>query len=95
MKKVYLAMVAFLFATVAFSQGTITGTVVDGETGDPLPGASVMERGTSNGVSTDFDGRFSIDVSSSSGTLVISYIGFQGQSVNYSSTGNIGAVTLR
>ncbi|EAR03049.1 TonB-dependent receptor [Maribacter sp. HTCC2170] len=95
MKKMYMAMAAFLVTAIAFSQGTITGTVVDGEMGGPLPGASVVVQGTTNGTSSDFDGNFSIDVDSDSGTLVVSYIGYVTQSVPFSSTGNIGSISLQ
>ncbi|UOB16035.1 SusC/RagA family TonB-linked outer membrane protein [Abyssalbus ytuae] len=42
----------------------------------PLPGASIIEKGTGNGVVTDFDGNFSINVTSKDAILVISYLGF-------------------
>ncbi|WP_337251761.1 hypothetical protein [Maribacter halichondriae] len=42
MKKMYLAMVSFLMVAIAFSQTTITGTVLDGDNGGPLPGANVL-----------------------------------------------------
>ena len=42
MKKTYMALAAFLMTAIAFSQGTITGTVVDGDIGGPLPGASIV-----------------------------------------------------
>ncbi|MDT7828691.1 carboxypeptidase-like regulatory domain-containing protein [Pricia sp. S334] len=95
MKKFYFAMAALFMTAVTFSQGTVTGTVVDGETGDVLPGANVVEKGTTNGTTTDFDGNFSIDVSTDSGTLMISYIGYVRQSANFSSSGNIGSITLQ
>ncbi len=95
MRKTYMAMVAFLMTVVAFSQGTITGTVVDGELGGPLPGASIVVQGTTNGTSSDFDGNFSIDVSSNSGTLAISYIGFVTQNVSFTSADNIGSIALQ
>ncbi|HEA21420.1 MAG TPA: SusC/RagA family TonB-linked outer membrane protein [Pricia antarctica] len=60
-------------------QSTITGTVVDSE-GVPLPGANVVEKGTSNGTQTDFDGNFTLEVEDGA-SLVISYIGFQTQEV--------------
>ncbi len=88
-------MAAFLMSAIAFSQGTVTGTVVDGETGDVLPGANVVEKGTSNGATTDFDGNFSIDVSTDSGTLIISYIGFVRQAATFESPGSMGTITLR
>ena len=60
-------------------QNTVSGTVTD-NTGAPLPGASIVQKGTTNGTQTDFDGNFSIDVPSNA-TLVISYIGFATQEI--------------
>lgn len=91
----YMALAAFLITAVAFSQGTITGTVVDGELGDPLPGASIVVKGTTNGTSTDFDGNFLIDVNSNSGTLEVSYIGYITKNVPFTSAGSIGSITLQ
>jgi outer membrane cobalamin receptor len=58
----------------------ITGTVVDSETNEPLPGASVIIKGTQNGTTTDFDGLFSISGADGT-TLTISYIGYGSQEV--------------
>lgn len=55
---------------------TVNGQVMD-ENGVPLPGANVIEKGTTNGVVTDFDGRFNLSVSNSSAILVISYVGYK------------------
>ncbi len=74
-------------------QFTITGTVVDG-TGQPLPGASVIEKGTTNGTQTDFDGNFSLNVSSQNATLLVSYIGFLPKEVAISGKANLN-VTLQ
>lgn len=60
-------------------QSTVSGTVVDSE-GLPLPGANVLEKGTTNGTQTDFDGNFTLEVAEGA-TLVISYIGFETQEV--------------
>jgi len=76
MKKMFVMFVAFLVSTIAFAQGTISGSVTDGSTGDPLPGASVLVKGTTNGVTADFDGNFTITANSGD-VLVISYLGFQ------------------
>lgn len=94
MKKMYFALAAFLMTAIAFSQGTITGTIMDGEAGTPLPGANVMVKGTTNGTSADFDGNFSIDVSESSGTMIVSYIGFISKQVAFNSVGSIGSISL-
>lgn len=53
----------------------IKGTVKD-TNGQPLPGANVLEKGTTNGTQTDFDGKFSITVTDENTILVISYLGF-------------------
>ncbi len=63
----------------AVSAQTVSGTVADAS--GPLPGASVVVKGTTNGTQTDFDGNFSIDNVDASGTLVISYIGYSTQEV--------------
>lgn len=86
-------MVAFLMVAMAFSQGTVSGTVIDGDTNSPLPGANVVVQGTSVGVSTDFDGNFSIEVSADSGTLTISYLGFITQKVPFTG-GSVGTISL-
>ena len=74
---------ALLFAasTVAMAQTTLVGFVKDGETGEPMFSASVMVDGTTQGVMTDFDGRFSINVSALPVTLNITFIGYGLQQV--------------
>ena len=57
-------------------QLTVTGTVTD-ENGSPMPGASIVEKGTANGTTTDFDGNFTLDISDQNAVLVVSYIGFE------------------
>ena len=69
---VLLLGVQFSFA----QQKTVQGTVVTADDGLPLPGASVVVAGTSRGTQTDFDGKFSISVSSDE-TLTVSYVGFK------------------
>lgn len=69
-----LAMLV-LFALPALAQKvTVTGTVTD-QTGEALIGASVMEKGTTNGTSTDLDGNFQLTVNPGA-TLVFSYVGY-------------------
>src|SRR5690606_12935198 len=94
MKKIYLAFAAMFISVIAFSQGTISGTVTDGELGGPLPGATVRVKGTNSGTSTDFDGNFVVEVSQSSGTLIVSYIGFVTKEVGFTSTGSLGSIAL-
>tara|TARA_R110002020_G_scaffold63170_1_gene168616 strand:+ start:7209 stop:10541 length:3333 start_codon:yes stop_codon:yes gene_type:complete len=56
-------------------QAQVSGTVTDAD-GTPLPGANVVEKGTDNGVTADFDGNFTIGLSNENAVLSISYIGF-------------------
>lgn len=72
----YVLIVALLVSTISFAQGTINGSVKDSSNGVPLPGASVLVKGTSNGVTADFDGNFTITANNGD-VLVISYLGFQ------------------
>jgi TonB-linked SusC/RagA family outer membrane protein len=70
----------FLNAFLLYAQGNITGSVTDAETGTPLPGVTIVEQGTTNGVSSDFDGNFIIAVNNDA-ILSFSYIGFETQQV--------------
>lgn len=57
-------------------QETVSGVVLD-DTNSPLPGVSVIEKGTSNGVVTDLDGKFTLTVNSEESVLIFSFIGMQ------------------
>ncbi|GAB5563618.1 MAG: TonB-dependent receptor [Winogradskyella sp.] len=92
--KFLLVAVVALFSTVAFAQSTITGKVVDAEMNSPLPGANVLEKGTSNGVTTDFDGNFTLTTQSDSGSIVISYVGYTSKVITFSGDANVGTVVL-
>ncbi|MCH7403038.1 SusC/RagA family TonB-linked outer membrane protein [Belliella kenyensis] len=60
---------------------TVRGTVVDKSTGEVFPGATVIEKGTSNGTVSDIDGNFQIQVSSAQSVLLVSFIGFIQQEI--------------
>lgn len=78
-----ILMMAFLLITLpAFSQQvTVSGKVTDAETGDPLPGVSIVEQGTQNGTSTDVDGNYSITLPEDA-MLVFSFVGYQSQQIS-------------
>jgi TonB-linked SusC/RagA family outer membrane protein len=66
----------------AFAQSrTVTGRVTDQKTGEGLPGATVLLKGTTTGISTSIDGRFTLNVPEAGGTLVISSVGMTTQEV--------------
>ncbi len=76
MAKAYpLALCLLFFTGISFAQ--VTGVVTDGETGDPLIGASVLVKGTQKGTITDLDGAYSIDAAGDQ-VLVFSYTGYSG-----------------
>lgn len=76
-KNVRFALVAMLlFFCAAVEAQTVKGNVKD-SMGEPVIGATVMEKGTKNGVITDFDGNFTIKMSSTSHDLQISYVGMK------------------
>ncbi len=79
-----ILLFAMFFASVTvFAQGTITGTVVDPELDGPLPGANIVVVGTQQGAMTDFDGKFRVEVESSTGKIRISFVGYEPRTVQF------------
>ncbi|MBT8255791.1 MAG: carboxypeptidase-like regulatory domain-containing protein, partial [Bacteroidia bacterium] len=92
-----LLFIMLLGSYTVFSQGTVTGSVVDSQLGGPLNGANVIELGTANGTVTDFDGNFTLSVGANTGSIQISYLGFVGQTVSFTlsnGTANLGSISL-
>ncbi len=88
---------AFLFAIlltmpVLAQSGKVSGTVV-GADGQPIPGVSVIVKGTSTGTSTDFDGKYSLNAASDA-TLVFSYVGYETTNVKVNGRSTVD-VTLQ
>lgn len=77
-------------STIQFS---VSGSVVD-TGGIPLPGASIIEKGTPNGATTDFDGNYTISLADENAVLTVSYIGFKTQEVAVSGQSEID-ITLQ
>ena len=81
MKKVLsLFACALLCATTSWASITVTGVVTSSEDGEPIIGASILEKGTTNGTITDYDGIYAITVADKA-TLVISYVGMKTQEI--------------
>ena len=94
MKQLVLILISALcLSFTAVSQNTVSGTITD-EQGQPVPGVNILEKNTTNGFVSDFDGNYTISVGDNA-TLVFSYIGFKTQeiAVNNSSTINVTMVT--
>lgn len=78
---------------VSAATGQVTGKVIDA-TGEPIIGASVVVKGTTNGVITDIDGNFILKDVPKNGVIVISYVGYQTQEINVAGK-NVLNVTLK
>ncbi len=81
----FLVLLLVLVAQITFAQERVVSGIVSDNTGMPLPGVSVLVKGTKSGTQTDFDGKFSIKATSSQ-VLVISFIGMKTEEVSASST---------
>lgn len=84
-----MVFLTMLCTSLTYSQD-VSGTVSDGS--GPLPGASVLVKGTTNGAQTDFDGKFTIKNVGSNAVLVFSYIGLKSQEVNVAGKSTISVV---
>lgn len=88
---VLLVLILIQLGLPAQAQSLIKGTVTASDEEGGLPGVSILEKGTSNGTVTDFDGNFSLSVGSEA-TLVISYIGYTTQDVTVGNQTSISVV---
>ena len=82
MKHLYFLVALLLSFQLTLAQITITGNVIDNQ-GVPLPGATLLEVGTSNGTTTDFDGNYSITVDDGA-SISASYVGYESFTVTVS-----------
>src|SRR5680860_751385 len=83
MPRIRLSLVfIFVISNISFmiAQQTVSGTVSDPD-GVPLPGASVVEKGTTNGTQSNFDGNFTLEVIGQNSVLVVSYVGYAAKEI--------------
>ena len=95
MKQILLVLFSFTFVT-AFAQETVTGIIKD-ENGDPIPGATILVKGTSSYAVTDVEGNFSIPAAKDLPfTLQVNFVGYSTQEIEiYELTGEPAEVTLK
>lgn len=92
-----LAAITLLCSLTALAQQTVTGTIVDSETQEPIIGASVRIDGTTQGAVSDVNGVFSVVSKKSNPTLKITSLGYQDHSVKVTekgSTANLGQIAM-
>ena len=92
MKKILFVLTCLMVTVATMASITVTGTVISAEDGLPVIGASVLEKGTSNGTITDFDGMYELTVADNA-VLVYSYVGLTSQELKVS--GSVMNVTLK
>lgn len=94
MRKFVLMLVLLIFAgvQVVLAQTTITGVVTSAEDGQPIPGAAVQVKGTTVGVTTDVNGRFSLKVPADAQVLQISFVGMTTKEVTIGKQTTINVV---
>ena len=92
MKKILFVLTCLMVSVATMASITVTGTVISAEDGLPVIGASVLEKGTSNGTITDFDGMYELTVADNA-VLVYSYVGLTSQELKVS--GSVMNVTLK
>ena len=93
--RVITFFIGVLLVNFIHAQTTINGSVIDNETSEPLPGVNVIIKGTFSGVSTDFDGNFSLTTEQSFPiTLEVSYIGFTTKSIEVASANDAVNISL-
>lgn len=84
LRRLWILLFVLMFAAPSLLQGqtrNVSGTVTDSSTGESLPGATVMIKGTNKGTSTDFDGNFALTLALGENLLVVSYVGYQSTEV--------------
>lgn len=93
LKSLTLALALTIGAIVAVNAQTrsISGTVMDARLGDPVPGATVIVKGTTRGSATDLDGKFTIPLQAGDQVLVISFVGYLTQEIEI---GNQNTITI-
>lgn len=86
-----LAMALFMGAIIGVNaqSRTITGTVLDATLGDPVPGATVLVKGTTRGAATDLDGKFTLQLQAGDQVLVVSFVGYLTQEVEIGNQSNV------
>jgi TonB-dependent receptor len=80
--KLFFLTFLFLSSLIGLAQkGTLSGKLMDGDFNDILPFATVAVKGTSEGTSSDFDGKYSLDLTSGTYTIVYSFVGYSSKEV--------------
>lgn len=86
-----LLFLLLMVPAIAWAQSTVSGTVTEASSGIPLPGVNIVEKGTTNGTTTDFEGNYTLTNVSDDAVLVFSYVGYTKQEIAYTGQSSISA----
>ena len=84
----YLILLLIMGVLKSFSQYGITGTLIDGDFNEPLPFANVLVKETGDGVTSDFDGKYNLDLPAGNYTLVFSFVGYETKEITNVNVGS-------
>jgi outer membrane cobalamin receptor len=96
MKRLVFSLAVAAMSMAVMGQGVLTGTVLEEESGAALPGANIVEAGTSNGTITSSEGTFELNTTAQTGKIIISFMGYKSQTIpfNLTSATGIGELML-
>ncbi len=94
MKKLIFTLLAITMGLTSYAQTTLKGSVIDEDSKEALIGASVLIAGTSTGTITDIDGNFSLETDATSGSIEISYTGYQTMKLAFDGSTTFETLTM-
>jgi len=96
MKRLLLSLLVVAMSMAVMGQGELRGSVIDEDSEAGLPGANIVEAGTTNGAITNAEGNFVLNTTSQTGEVVISFMGYESQTIAFdlSSATGIGEIIL-
>ena len=84
----YLSSIAFIQVS-AQSTPTVSGTIIEAATNTPMIGVNVIEKGTTNGTISDFDGKFNLKISNPEAIIEVRYLGYATQEILVAGQNNL------
>lgn len=94
MKKMYILLLFIAVSLGISAQSVVTGKVIDASTSEPLIGVTLLDKTTTKGTITDFDGNFSLEIAGQT-TVTISYVGYETQEITLNTSSNGIVIKLK
>jgi len=94
MRSILTMAAVMMLSIAAIAQTTVKGVVVDGDSGESLPGASIVVPGTTSGTVSGFDGSFALQLPQGASKIVVSFVGFLEKEIALSGAQDLGNIKL-